>query len=88
MPLRDEHKPEVVDPASLLAMSAPAGASSLGPSTCDRTLRLFGGVTRTGYALEFVSNETARAPGYHGAVAVCLVRYIPIAGHDPIFAEG
>lgn len=84
VPLRDEHKKHVVDPASVLVMSAPA--SELGPSTCNRTLRLFDGVTRTDYELLFVRIEDAKVPGYRGAVAVCSVRYIPIAGHDPTSA--
>jgi Protein of unknown function (DUF3108) len=83
VPLLDEHKRNVVDPASSLVITAPSGQDPLGPSACNRTVRIFDGFSRSDYALEFVRTEELNTSGYKGEVAVCSVRYLPIAGHKP-----
>jgi hypothetical protein len=83
VPLRGEHKRNIVDPASSLIMTVPLGQDPLGPPACNRTFRLFDGFSRSDIALEFVRIEEANTNGYRGTVSVCSVRYLPIAGHKP-----
>jgi hypothetical protein len=83
VPLLDEHKRDIVDPASTLIMTVPSGQDPLGPSACNRTFRMFDGFSRSDIALEFVKTEDVNTSGYKGKVAVCSVRYLPIAGHKP-----
>jgi hypothetical protein len=83
VPLLDEHKRNIVDPASSLIITAPSNQDPLGPSACNRTVRMFDGFSRSDYALEFVKVEDLNTTGYKGKVAVCSVRYLPIAGHKP-----
>jgi Protein of unknown function (DUF3108) len=83
VPLLDEHKRDIVDPASTLIMTVPSGQDPLGPSTCNRTFRMFDGFSRSDIALEFVKTEDVNTSGYKGKVAVCSVRYLPIAGYKP-----
>jgi hypothetical protein len=84
VPLLDEHKKNIVDPASSsLIMTVPSGQDPLGPSACNRTFRLFDGFSRSDIALEFVKTEDVSTNGYKGSVSVCSVRYLPIAGHKP-----
>jgi hypothetical protein len=86
VPLLDEHKRNVVDPASSLIMTVPPGQDPLGPSACNRTFRMFDGFSRSDIALEFVKTEDVNTRGYRGKVSVCSVRYLPIAGHKPAAA--
>jgi hypothetical protein len=86
VPLLDEHKKNIVDPASALIMTVPSGQDASGPSACSRTLRLFDGFSRSDIALEFVGTEDVNTSGYRGKVSVCSVRYLPIAGHKPAAA--
>jgi hypothetical protein len=86
VPLLDEHKKNIVDPASALIMTVPSGQDLFGPSACNRTFRMFDGLSRSDIALEFVGTEDVNTSGYKGKVSVCSVRYLPIAGHKPAAA--
>jgi hypothetical protein len=83
VPLLDEHKRDIVDPASSLIMTVPSGQDPLGPSACNRTFRIFDGFSRSDIGLEFVKTEDVNTSGYKGKVSVCSVHYLPIAGHKP-----
>jgi hypothetical protein len=83
VPLSDEHKRDIVDPASTLIMTVPSGQDPLGPSACNRTFRMFDGFSRSDIVLEFVKTENVNTNGYKGKVSVCSVRYLPIAGYKP-----
>jgi Protein of unknown function (DUF3108) len=83
VPLLDEHKRDIVDPASTLIMTVPSGQDPLGPSACNRTFRMFDGFSRSDIALGFIKTEDVNTSGYKGKVSVCSVRYLPIAGHKP-----
>jgi Protein of unknown function (DUF3108) len=83
VPLLDEHKRNVVDPASSLIITARSNQDPLGLSACNRTVRIFDGFSRSDYALEFIKTEDLNTSGYNGKVAVCSLRYLPIAGHKP-----
>lgn len=83
IPLTDEHKRNVVDPASALVMTVPPGEHGVVPASCARTLRLFGGFFRSDLKLNYVRTEEFVGVAYSGAVVVCGGRYVPIAGHRP-----
>jgi Protein of unknown function (DUF3108) len=53
VPLLEEHKRNIVDPASSLMMTIPLGQDPLGPSACNRTFRMFDGFSRSDIKLEF-----------------------------------
>jgi hypothetical protein len=57
VPLLDEHRRNIVDPASSLIMTVPSGQDPLGPSACNRTFRMFDGFSRSDIALEFVKTD-------------------------------
>jgi hypothetical protein len=53
----------------------------VGPASCDRTIPIFDGYTRFNVNLSYVGVREVSAKGYRGPVAICAVRYVPIAGH-------
>jgi hypothetical protein len=83
MPVSAEHKQHISDPVSALIMSVPAGEALVGPTACNRTIRVFDGVTRFDVRLAYVETRTAKAKGYVGPVSVCSAHYTPISGHRP-----
>ncbi|MDD1520741.1 MULTISPECIES: DUF3108 domain-containing protein [Bradyrhizobium] len=83
VPLTEEHKRNVIDPLSALILTVPPGERAIGPSTCNRTLRVFNGLFRADVELAYVRTEPFNAKGYSGAVAVCSARYAPLAGYNP-----
>lgn len=83
IPLTDDHKRNVIDPASAFVMIIPPGEQDGAPAACMRTFPLFGGFFRADLALRYVKTEDVRSAGYSGRVAVCGVQYVPMAGHKP-----
>lgn len=83
VPLTEEHKRNVIDPLSALIMTMPPGERLVGPSACNRTLRVFNGLFRADVELTYVRTEPFNAKGYSGPVAVCSARYAPLAGYNP-----
>jgi hypothetical protein len=83
VPLRDSDKHGVVDPIGAFVVTVPAGDPLVGPAACNRTVPVFDGYTRFDVRLAYVGERRVKARGYSGPVAVCAVRYVPIAGHRP-----
>ena len=83
VPLSDAHKRGILDPLSALVMPVGGSDPIVGPAACNRTLPIFDGYTRFDISLTYRGNRQVKAKGYDGAVAVCSVRYVPIAGHRP-----
>ncbi|SDI64549.1 Protein of unknown function [Bradyrhizobium sp. Rc2d] len=83
VPLVEEHKRNVVDPLSALIMPLAQSGGELGPSVCNRTLRLFTGATRADIEFAYAGYEDLKSKAYTGSVAVCSVSYKPIAGYNP-----
>jgi hypothetical protein len=83
LPVNAEHKQHIIDPVSALIMSVPAGQELVGPTACNRTIRVFDGVTRFDVQLRYVETREAKAKGFAGPVSVCTAHYTPIAGHRP-----
>ncbi|MBV9635438.1 MAG: DUF3108 domain-containing protein [Methylobacteriaceae bacterium] len=83
IPLTEAHKRGVIDPMSALLMPVPEASPNLGPSACNRTLPIFDGYTRFDISLSYVGQRQVKTKGYAGPVAMCAVRYTPIAGHRP-----
>jgi hypothetical protein len=85
VPLKDEHKRDVVDPMSAAIMPVAGTSEVTGPEACNRTLPIFDGEYRYDLVFTFERNDSAREikemRGYSGPLAVCRVEYRPIAGH-------
>lgn len=58
-------------------------ADDLGPSVCDRRLKIFTGTERFDLAMRYAAMENATSPrtGYQGPVVLCQIDYLPISGH-------
>lgn len=78
VPLTDGHRRNIVDPLSAFLM--PANGKGLA-NACNRTLQIFDGAARYDIKLTQAGTRDVKLDGYSGPVAVCQVRYVPIAGH-------
>ncbi|GAC1335863.1 MAG: DUF3108 domain-containing protein [Beijerinckiaceae bacterium] len=83
VPVMESNKHNILDPVSALIMSVPASAPLVGPAACDRTIPIFDGFARYDIALSYVRSQQVQVKGYSGPVAVCAIRYVPVAGHRP-----
>jgi hypothetical protein len=83
VPLRDQDKKGIVDPLGAFIFPVAGADPLVGPAACNRTIPIFDGVTRFDVRLAYVGQRRVSATGYSGPVAVCALRYIPIAGHRP-----
>jgi hypothetical protein len=83
VPLTESSKHNILDPVSALVMSVPAGQPLIGPAACDRTIPVFDGFARYDIKLSFERSQDVQLKGYSGPVAVCAIRYVPVAGHRP-----
>jgi hypothetical protein len=83
IPLREQDKRGVLDPVGAFVISVPGVEPLVGPAACNRTIPVFDGYTRFDVHLSYVGQRRVAATGYNGPVAVCGVRYAPIAGHRP-----
>jgi hypothetical protein len=83
IPVGDSDKQNILDPVSALVMSVPAGQPLDGPPACDRTVPVFDGFARYDIKLSYVRSQDVQVKGYAGPVAVCAIRYVPVAGHRP-----
>jgi hypothetical protein len=83
IPVGDSDKQNILDPVSALVMSVPAGQPLVGPPACDRTVPVFDGFARYDIKLSYVRSQDVQVKGYAGPVAVCAIRYVPVAGHRP-----
>jgi len=85
VPLKEEHKRDVVDPMSAAIMPVAGTGDVTGPDACKRTLPIFDGEYRYDLVFSFERNDSAREikemRGYGGPLAVCRVEYRPVAGH-------
>ncbi len=79
--LEARHKEGVVDPIGGVLMPSTAG---IGPQSCARSLNVFDGRMRYDLKFTFLRMEQVKTDtGYAGPVAVCALRFTPIAGHVP-----
>jgi len=81
VPLTDHDKQGVVDPIGAVIVPVPAKGPLIGPAACDRRIPVFDGYTRFDIDLTYVGERDVSTKGYSGPVAVCAIRYVPIAGH-------
>jgi hypothetical protein len=81
VPLSEHDKQGVVDPVGAVVVPVPAKGPLVGPASCDRRIPVFDGYTRFDVDLTYVGQRDVSAKGYKGPVAVCAIRYVPIAGH-------
>jgi Protein of unknown function (DUF3108) len=81
VPLTDKDTHGILDPVGAFVLPAPPGDEPTSPAACNRTLPIFDGYTRFDIALAYIGERKVKTKGYSGPVAICSVRYIPIAGH-------
>ena len=81
VPLTEKDTQGVVDPVGAVVIPVPAKGPLIGPASCDRKIPVFDGYTRFDVNLTYVGQRDVAAKGYKGPVAICAVRYVPIAGH-------
>jgi hypothetical protein len=79
--LSDKDTRNIVDPVGAFVIPAPIDAPPTSPAVCNRTLPVFDGYTRFDITLAYVGERKVKTKGYSGPVAICSVRYTPIAGH-------
>lgn len=82
VPLKDQHRLNVMDPVSALIMPV-RGADPMDASNCNRTLAVFDGSQRFDVVLSYAGVKPVQANGYVGQALVCSARYVPVAGHRP-----
>jgi hypothetical protein len=84
VPLTDTHRTGVVDPMTALLIRVPGTGDTAMPQACERTIAVFDGRMRYDLRLGFKRLDTVRTEtGYQGAVVVCSVNFVPVAGYDP-----
>jgi hypothetical protein len=72
----------IIDPLTAMLFSAAAEGDGLSQQACRHTLPIFDGQQRYDLKLAFKRMDKVTAEkGYAGPVAVCSLRYEPIAGH-------
>jgi hypothetical protein len=81
VPLTEKDTHGILDPVGAFVLPAPVGEAPTSPAACNRTLPIFDGYTRFDISLAYVGERKVKTKGYSGPVAICSVRYIPIAGH-------
>lgn len=79
VPLNEGHKKSIIDPLSALLIPVVGAAGEA--AACNRSIPLFDGATRFNIVLSYAGTRTVATASYRGPVAVCSVRYVPIAGH-------
>ena len=80
VPVTPKDEQGVVDPVGALLMPAAVGPDVDAAAACERTLPVFDGATRFDVALSYVGERKVKAKGYSGPVAICAMRYTPLAG--------
>jgi Protein of unknown function (DUF3108) len=84
VPVTEAQRRGVSDPMTASLIRVPGNGDPLVPQACQRTLSIFDGRMRYDLQLSFKRFDRVRSDtGYQGAVAVCAVRFAPIAGHVP-----
>lgn len=83
VPLTDAHRRGVVDPLSAALVRVPGSGDLVAPEACRRTIPVFDGRMRFDLQLSFNRFEKVQVKGYEGPVAVCGVRFVPVAGYVP-----
>ncbi|HWP27422.1 MAG TPA: DUF3108 domain-containing protein [Xanthobacteraceae bacterium] len=84
VPLSDAHRRGVNDPMSATLIRVPGSGDPAGPEACQHTLSVFDGRMRYDVQLAYKRSEVIRAEiGYSGPAVVCMVTFVPIAGHNP-----
>jgi hypothetical protein len=80
--VKDEHRRNVFDPLSSMLIPLGKGKDAL-QTACNRTIPVFDGWTRFNIAMTFKELKTLDKGPFKGDVAVCSVRWVPVAGHIP-----
>ena len=82
VPLGPHDEQNIVDPVGAVVIPAATSGPLVSPAACNRKIPIFDGYTRFDINLTYVGEREVKAKGYHGPVAVCAARYVPISGHS------
>jgi hypothetical protein len=83
VPVTEANRQGIIDPLTAMLFSAAAEGEVLSQEACRHTLPIFDGHQRYDLKLAFKRMDDVKAEkGYAGPVAVCSLRYEPIAGHS------
>jgi hypothetical protein len=80
VPVSDADRRNITDPLSGLIGVMEKGRLD-DPANCSRTIPVFDGTQRFNVQLSYAGTRLVRKPGFTGNVAVCNIRYVPVAGH-------
>ncbi len=84
VPVTEANRRGVVDPMSAALVRVAGKDDPVSPEACRRTLPIFDGRMRFDLHLSFKRFEHVQSEhGYFGAVVVCGVQFIPVAGYVP-----
>lgn len=84
LPVTDAHRKGVFDPMTGAMIRVPGTSDPVGPEACRGGNAVFDGRMRYELKLDFKRMETVKAEkGYHGAVVVCAVYFVPVSGYIP-----
>jgi hypothetical protein len=84
LPVTEAHLRGVSDPMTGSLMRVPGTGNTVGPQACQRPIQVFDGRMR--YTLKFAYKRMEQIKvdkGYQGAVVVCAVTFVPLAGYNP-----
>jgi hypothetical protein len=83
VPVTAGHTHNVLDPVGAFVVALNRTGPGIGPTACNRTVRVFDGWQRYDVKLTFKkAKHVVGGPGaYSGEVFVCGARYVPVAGH-------
>jgi hypothetical protein len=90
IPLKPEHKRNVIDPLGAFVVSLAGKEKDTSPQqVCARTLKVFDGRIRYDLRLVYGAKTEVKLGGgsYSGPAVTCAVSYRPIAGYRPLSAE-
>jgi hypothetical protein len=83
IPLTDAHRRGVSDPLTASLVRMPGTGEIVVPRACQRTVSVFDGRMRYDLQLTFKRIDRVQSQGYDGPVAVCGIRFSPVAGYVP-----
>jgi hypothetical protein len=84
IPLTDASLRGAMDPMAALLVYIPGAGETIVRDACERDIAVFDGHTRYDLRLGFSRFDKVKTDrGYQGAVVVCAVKFLPVAGYDP-----
>ena len=83
IPLTDAHRRGVSDPLTASLVRMPGNGEMVVARACQRTVSVFDGRMRYDLQISFKRIDRVQSQGYDGPIAVCGIRFSPVAGYVP-----